>query len=263
MTNPDYLKCPGSDPMSNSLPELYSCPECDIDFEIWTDESGGKCPSCSTYFKKVPAKESSGSPSNSLEIKSKKLNDLVQYAYEMGATRAAIVSAKKIIAEKYLADRCKEPRCENYGLSKSCPPYVSGPSEFRKQLEKFHQAIFFKIDIPYEILFSGERREIFQLLHQIAASIENEAIEKRYINSQAYAGGSCKKIFCHNHPECNVISENGECRNSRYARPSMSGFGINVSKLFDAAGWRMSGVIQGTNSTTTKMANVCGLVLVY
>jgi hypothetical protein len=42
----------------------------------------------------------------------------------------------------------------------------------------------------------------------------------------------------------------------------MSGFGINVSKLFEAAGWSMSIATKDTDATTTKMANVCGLVLV-
>ena len=52
MTTPDYLKCPGSDPVSTALPEFFPCPECETDIEIWTDGSGGKCPSCNTYFKK-------------------------------------------------------------------------------------------------------------------------------------------------------------------------------------------------------------------
>jgi predicted metal-binding protein len=148
-------------------------------------------------------------------------------------------------------------------LSTSCPPYVSGPSGFKNILEKLQQAIFFKIDVPSEILYSGDRREIFQLLHQIAAGIEKEAIKLGYPNAQGYAGGSCKKIFCHNHAECHVISKTGKCRNPEYARPSMSGYGINVSKLFEAAGWTMSAVAHGADAATTKMTYVCGLVLIY
>lgn len=166
------------------------------------------------------------------------------------------------MADQYFADLCKEPGCEHYGLSKSCPPYVAGPSEFKKQLENFHQAVFFTIDVPSEILFSAERREVFRLLHETAAGIEREAVKKGYIHSQAYAGGSCKNIFCHDHLECNVIFKNGECRHPRYARPSVSGFGINVSKLFEAAGWRMSLADRSTEATTTQTPNVCGLVLV-
>ena len=191
-----------------------------------------------------------------------KIEDIIQKAYEFGATEVAIIPAKKIVVDYNLAERCKEPRCENYGLSKSCPPYVSGPTVFKNLLQTFQQAIFFKIDVPSEILYSGQRREIFELLHQVASGIEKEAIKIGYLNAQGYAGGSCKKIFCHNHPDCNVISRNGECRNPQYARPSMSGFGINVSKLFEAAGWTMSTINHGTDTMKTKMTFVCGLVLI-
>jgi hypothetical protein len=84
MGTPDCLKCP--DPMANALPEIYLCPECGIDVEIRTLESGGKCPSCNTYFKKIPAKELSGTPSYSLEIKNNKLNGLVQYLFAVALT---------------------------------------------------------------------------------------------------------------------------------------------------------------------------------
>ncbi|MFO8084120.1 MAG: DUF2284 domain-containing protein [Desulfobacterales bacterium] len=194
---------------------------------------------------------------------SKELSDIVQKAYEFGATEAAIIATEKIIIDYNLAARCKEPRCENFGLSKSCPPFVSGPAVFKNLLQKFQQAIFFKIDVPSEILYSGERREVFELLHHVASGIEKEAIEMGYPNAQGYAGGSCKKIFCHEHLECLVISKKGNCRNPQYARPSMSGFGINVSKLFEAAGWKMSAANHNEDAAATKMTYVCGLVLIY
>jgi hypothetical protein len=37
------------------------------------------------------------------------------------------------------------------------------------------QALFLKIDIPSKILYSGERGEIFQLLHLTSSGIEKEA----------------------------------------------------------------------------------------
>jgi predicted metal-binding protein len=191
-----------------------------------------------------------------------KLKKLIQHAYRSGATHVAIVSTTDIIVDDNLAKMCREPRCENYGLSKSCPPHVSGPSAFRKQLEKYDQAIFFKIDVPSKILYSSDRRELFQLLHEIAAGIEHMAIKMGFANAQAFAGGSCKEIFCHDHPECLAISEEGKCRNPRYARPSMSGFGINVAKLIETAGWTESEDTHDADSATTKMAYIFGLVLI-
>ena len=218
---------------------------------------------CNTHFKKIQLTNISDTLSNTMNKENTKLKELIQYAHKAGATEVAIISTKDIIVDNNLADRCREPRCENYGLSKSCPPHVAGPSAFRKQLEQFSQTIFFKIDVPSEILYSSERRELFQLLHEIAAGIEQSAIKMGFVNSQAYAGGSCKKIFCHNHLECLSLSEKGKCRNPQYARPSMSGFGINVAKLIATAGWNMSGFNHDNDSTTTKMANVYGLVLIY
>jgi predicted metal-binding protein len=197
-----------------------------------------------------------------MNTNNKKLKALIQDAQKLGASEAKIISTKEIVVEDNLADMCREPRCENYGLSKSCPPHVSGPSAFKKQLEKFDQAIFFKIDVPSEILYSSERRELFQLLHEIASGIEISAVKMGFGSAQAYAGGSCKKIFCQDHSECLALSEKGKCRNPRYARPSMSGFGINVATLFKTAGWTMNWINREADSTTTKMANVCGLVLI-
>lgn len=262
MTNSDYFKYPDSDPVSKAVPELFPCPECDTDIEIWTDEAGVKCRSCNTYFKKTEPNNNSNTLLNALNKKEIMLKKLIEHAYRSGATEVATVLTSNIVIDDDLADRCREPRCENYGLSKSCPPHVSGPSLFRKQLEKYSEAIFFKIDVPSEILYSSERRELFQLLHETAAGIETLAVNMGFTEAQAYVGGSCKKIFCHEHPECLVISEKGKCRNPQHARPSMSGFGINVLKLFEAVGWTMNIAIHDTDSTT-KTANVCGLVLIF
>jgi len=101
---------------------------------------------------------------------------------------------------------------------------------------------------------------VFGLLHEVAAGIERSAVRKGYPESKAYAGNSCKKIFCGDHPRCRVTGEGGECRNPDRARPSMSGFGINVSKLMQAAGWAPIPRNLGSNGEST--GTVCGLVLI-
>lgn len=191
-----------------------------------------------------------------------KFKEIIEEAYKLGASKASIISAKDISVDHSLADRCREPKCTNYGLSKSCPPHVAGPSSFKKNLENYDHAIFFKIDIPAEILYSSQNREIFQLLHQIAASIEKTAINNGFAEPQAYAGGSCKNIFCHEHSECQALSENGKCRHPEYARPSMSGFGIHVAKLFEACGWTGGRITDDPDSGKEKTESVCGLVLI-
>jgi predicted metal-binding protein len=93
------------------------------------------------------------------------------------------------------------------------------------------------MDVPSAAMFSDERREIMQLLHEIVAGVELKAADMGYSGSKAFAGGSCKKIFFYDLMDCGVLSDKGECRHPRSARPSMSGFGINVAKLLQSAAW--------------------------
>ena len=190
------------------------------------------------------------------------LGVVTEHALDAGATGIKVIATQDIVVRDELADRCREPGCENYGKSKSCPPNVAGPSHFRTLLEGYSRALFFKIDVTSDILFSSERFEVFRLLHTTAADIEHAAVELGFAGVQAYAGGSCKELFCPDHRECQALSEKGTCRHPEQARPSMSGFGIDVGSLFKTAGWKMNWVFDDNGPTKTKMANVCGMVLI-
>ena len=256
-----YFKCPGNDPISRAVPEMFVCPDCGMEVEIWTDELKGKCTSCNRLFQKGKTAKATKKTPYEKNVKAA-LEKLTQVACQLGASDARAISTTDISVEENLAKLCREPGCENYGLSASCPPHVAGPDGFRKLLNAFDHAVVFKIDVSSEILFSDERRDIFRLLHEIAANVEHAAVEMGFQNSNAYAGGSCKQIFCRDHPNCRVLEGYGECRNPFFARPSMSGFGINVLKLKKAAGWMSSKTPRDTNPDTVSMETVCGLVLI-
>ena len=190
------------------------------------------------------------------------LEALVSLARTLGATHAAVIPAEAIVVEDHLAALCRDPRCPNYGVSASCPPHVSGPAGFRDLLAGFRHALVFKIEVPGEILLSSERREVFRLLHEVAAGIETEAKRRGYTRSRAFAGGSCKGLFCPEESGCRVVEEGGDCRNPDRARPSMSGFGINVSSLMAAAGWPMNRMDPEGGGDAPDTGTVSGLILV-
>jgi predicted metal-binding protein len=190
------------------------------------------------------------------------LAGLIQRAYRLGATGVQVIAASDIPVEDGLAKLCQPSLCENYGLSAGCPPHVSGPSGFRELVKGYREAVVFKIDVPSEVLFSNEREELFWLLHEIASGIEREAVRTGYRHSRAFAGGSCKRTYCQDHSKCRVVSGEGKCRNPDRARPSMSGFGINVSKLMQAAGWPANGKSGKTEPGAVSMGTLCGLVLI-
>lgn len=187
---------------------------------------------------------------------------LLKLARELGATHAGVIPAANIVIEDELAGFCQPPGCNHYGLSASCPPHVGGPAEMRDLLHQFTKALIFKIDIPTEIVFSIDRRQVFALLHQVAAGVEQAACRHGCREARSFAGGSCKQIFCHAQPQCRVLAEGGSCRYPHSARPSLSGFGVNVQKLLQAAGWTMHGRNPAPDKDVSPLTSLCGMVLI-
>jgi len=187
---------------------------------------------------------------------------LMRLARDLGAHDAAIVDAKAIIVEDRLADLCRQPGCPSYGLAASCPPHVGGPAQFRRWQQAVDWAVLIRIDVPTPILLGEKRRGVFRKLHEIAASIERSAIDSGWFEARAFAGGSCKELFCSDLPVCRVIHESGPCRHPDRARPSMSGFGIDVSRLMAAAGWEMNRITRATQADAVPNGPITALVLV-
>ena len=98
-----------------------------------------------------------------------------------------------------------------------------------------------------------------KLLHEIVAAVEQAAVHMGYRNSRGFAGGSCKLLFCPEEADCKVVSGGEDCRYPESARPSMSGFGIDVGKLMRSAGWSGEKADPEADSTPTWVA---GLVLI-
>lgn len=185
--------------------------------------------------------------------------ELEQLAMSLGATNVAIRSTTDIKVEEQLVSFCKDPRCSNYGLSPSCPPHVSGPDGFRTLLKNRSHVLVIRIVAPSSVLFSDERREFMAFLHELVATVELAAIEKGYTKSKAFAGGSCKDLFCFAEEDCNVLAKRGTCRNPDRARQSMSGFGVNVSHLIKTCGWESN--IKAKEPHDDQMTWVAGIVL--
>lgn len=190
------------------------------------------------------------------------IEELVQMALQIGAGAIDVVavSPSDISVEDGLADMCREPRCSYYGLSANCPPYVSGPSGFRDLLKNCEHVLAVKIDVPVGCLLT-DVFDTLKLLYEIVAGIEKSAIELGYVNSKAFAAGSCKIIFCREHGGCHVI-DGGECRHPQYARPSIEAHGVNVYELNKTAGWLMNQDVNVVNTNQVSTGALYGLVLV-
>ncbi len=187
-----------------------------------------------------------------------KIEELIDFALHIGATKAKRLPPSVISVEDKLAVFCEEPKCSQWGQSMSCPPYIKGPAALREFLQICSHVIVLRIEIQSESLHGEDRPQVMRLLHEITAEVEQKAISLGFSGAKGLAGGSCKPSFCHDQLRCRVIEEEGDCRHPEHARQSMSGYGINVGKLMQAAGW-------STNLFVTvdddQLSWVAGLVL--
>ncbi len=192
------------------------------------------------------------------------LAHLQQAAIRFGATDSAVISSGDIRTDDNLAALCNGGyTCPNFGLAASCPPHVEGPEQFRKWQEKSRYSITVKIELPTSVMFSDERKEVMRLLHQVVSGVEKKAIESGFTQSKAFAGGSCKPLFCEENNTCCVVADKLSCRHMDEARPSMSGFGIDVIQLMNTSGWPVVQTKQNKGGSPEDSSWVAGLILVF
>jgi predicted metal-binding protein len=180
----------------------------------------------------------------------------------LGATACTVIASREIQVKERLASLCNgEYTCPNYGLSASCPPHVEGPAEFRKWQAQSSYAIVVKIELPVSVMFSNERNGVMLLLHQIVSAVELKARNTGWEKSKAFAGGSCKELFCADQKDCRVVTEHEPCRHMETARPSMSGFGIDVTQLMTSCGWSGQKAEKSDAVDKPSTSWIAGLVL--
>lgn len=189
----------------------------------------------------------------------KAVAQVLAFAKGIGAARVKSVAPDKICVEEKLAALCHDPKCPFWGQSMSCPPYVTGPAGFRKLLASCRHAIVFRFEVQACSLQGEERPQVMRLLHEMTAAIEIRAKELGFTEAAGFAGGSCKASFCADKPFCRVIEQQEECCYPDQARPSMSGYGVNVGSLMEAAGW--PGDVFPSRDDQEQMSWVGGLVL--
>jgi len=191
----------------------------------------------------------------------KNVDALLAFAIDAGATKVKRLPPESVRVEDQLAEFCREPKCPHFGLAMSCPPHVSGPEGFRKLLGSSRHAIVIRLEIESSSLHGSDRPEVMRLLHEITAAVEIEAKRLGFPGAAGFAGGSCKPSFCPEYPVCRVIGEHGKCRHPDQARPSMSGYGVNVGELMKAAGWSNTLFTKTGSTGEEQLAWVAGLVL--
>lgn len=187
---------------------------------------------------------------------------LIEQARQAGTSEAAIIPPSAIVAEEHLAEFCRPEGCDNFGKGLSCPPHVEGVEWFRRLQQKANHALVLRIDTHLKTLLSDDRRRLMQQLHAIVAKLELQAKDMGFPHSRGFAGGSCFQLFCKEHESCSGLTGRKVCRYPETARPSMSGYGINVEKMLHSAGWTDTRISTRGDDENDEMAWVAGLVMI-
>jgi predicted metal-binding protein len=186
---------------------------------------------------------------------------LVQHALALGVGDARLIASDRIQVEEKLARICEDPGCPGYGQGANCPPHVMQPAAFRALLQRYPEALVFKFDVPTEILLGDERFEVARLVHETAAELECRALSCGYAAARGLAAGSCKRIFCVEEKDCQVLATHSVCRHPNAARPSISGLGVNFFELARAVGWSIHRITRTSDPKEVPMGLMAGIVL--
>jgi len=186
---------------------------------------------------------------------------LLRHATELGVSDARLIDAVHIRVEDELAKICKDPGCPGYGQGANCPPHVMQPDAFRQLLGDYPRALVFKFDVPTEVLLGDGRFEVSRIVHETAANLERYALACGYAAAQGLAAGSCKRIFCAEERNCQVLAGDGDCRHPDAARPSISGLGVNFFELSRTVGWPIHKITRESDPDDVPMGLMAGIVL--
>jgi len=135
----------------------------------------------------------------------------------MGFGQVLPIATKTIHVADWTDLRCQYG-CDRYGQG-HCPPNSPSPQKTREALQDFSHALLLEGEPP---------GKMFQ---KWVLDAEREAFLAGFHKAFAYWAGPC--VLC---DPCAVGTTDGTCRNTRDARPSMEGAGIDVYETVKRAG---------------------------
>ncbi len=189
------------------------------------------------------------------------MSDIINQALALGCSRAKLIPADQIQVKDELAQLCQPDSCEEYGLAPTCPPHIAGPAGFRHLQQLCQQALVLRIDVFEQDLLGAQRTTIFRNLQEIVARMEVNALGSGYSAAHGFAGGSCKRLFCADEAHCTVLTQKAPCRFPDRARPSMSGFGIDLLALMQSCDWPATFIDSNNPQDHERRSWVAALIL--
>jgi len=153
-----------------------------------------------------------------------------------GVKDVRIISPSDVVTAAWVRLKCQFG-CGGYGQCLACPPFTPTPEQMRVVLDCYHRAI---------LIHFGPRAAVTT----VVADLERDIFLGGAWKAFSLGDGPCD--FCR---RCPV--EEGQCRHTERARPSMEACGIDVFSTAKKAGFPIEVV-----RTKRQCPNYYGLILV-
>jgi predicted metal-binding protein len=153
-----------------------------------------------------------------------------------GVKDVRIISPSDVVTAAWVNLKCQFG-CDGYGQCLVCPPFTPTPKQMRIVLDCYHRAI---------LIHFGPRAAV----KTVVAGLERDIFLSGAWKAFGLGAGPC--YFCR---RCPV--EEGQCRHTERARPSMEACGIDVFSTAKKAGFPIEVV-----RTRRQCPNYYGLILV-
>ena len=167
---------------------------------------------------------------------------LKKSALDLGAYKASVIDADKIVTDRAFRDMCASNACGMYGKCYMCPPDVGEIDELMAEIRNYRYALVYQSvteledSFDYEGMVAARKKmpAVSLALRKVFAGVD-------ILDALHLSVGNCG--VC---PTC--AKQSGEpCRAPDLALPSLEAYGIDVSKLASAAGMKY---INGQNTVT-------------
>ena len=175
-------------------------------------------------------------------MENKVFESLILDAKTLGACRAEVISADRIVLDRAFRDMCAANACGVYGKCYMCPPDVGEIDDLMREVGEYEYALVYQTVTELEDSFDFEgmvaaKKRTYPIAQALRGRFSDRGIA-RVLHLGAGGCGVCK--VC-------AKRTNEPCRFPEKALPSLEAYGVNVSELAKAAGMKY---INGQNTVT-------------
>jgi predicted metal-binding protein len=246
----DFVQCPGLEASTGVIPEVFTCPVCKGEVEIWSDEKRARCPVCHKLLDKHVLKTCVRHPDKKYHVEVKEYRDGQDrdFYFEQYETIIPISSIEYSDRNKAACEACRK-----YGKNFACPPFSPGLREF---LTTQRHAKIIAVRMPQEYFRQVIQENIYWDSCEKAEALLKEELlryrEKGHLIAGAGACSSCEV--------CGAEQGLDRCQKQDDRIFSLESMGVNIAALvkrsfdFDLA-WSEKGQI--TNFVCSTGAVFC------